>query len=164
MYTTRPGLILGFHGCDKSLVNDVLTGEKTLQGSDNEYDWLGHGVYFWENSVARAYEYAHNLKDNPRISRSLIEEPAVIGAIINLGYCLDLLDYKNLKLLKSAYDVLRITHDASNFPQNRRAKESDELMLRELDCAVIETVLKVIFFQENYIRNTIKYKQHRVHW
>ena len=54
MYTTRPGLILGFHGCDKSLVNDVLTGEKTLQDSDNEYDWLGHGVYFWENSVARA--------------------------------------------------------------------------------------------------------------
>ena len=81
-----------------------------------------------------------------------------------LGYCLDILDYKNLKLLKSAYDVLRITHDASNFPQNRRAKESDELLLRELDCAVIETVLKVTFFRENYIRNTIKYKQHRVHW
>jgi hypothetical protein len=92
MYTTRPGLILGFHGCDKSLVNDVLTGKKTLQGSENEYDWLGHGVYFWENSVARAY------------------------------------------------DVFHITHDASNFPQNRKAKESDELMLRELDCAVIETV------------------------
>ncbi len=140
MYTTRPGLILGFHGCDKSLVNDVLTGGKTLLGSDNEYDWLGHGVYFWENSVARACEYAHHLKDNPRISRSPIEEPAVIGAIINLGYCLDLLDYKNLKLLKSAYDVLSITHNASNFPQNRRAKESYELMLRELDCAVIETV------------------------
>jgi hypothetical protein len=140
MYTTKPGLILGFHGCDRSLVNDILSGTKTLINSDNEYDWLGHGVYFWENSTNRAFEYARHLKNNPRDSRSIIEEPAVIGAVINLGYCLDLLDYKNLKLLKSAYDILRINHDASNFPQNKKGTDSNELMIRELDCAVIETV------------------------
>jgi hypothetical protein len=28
MYSTRPGLIFGFHGCDESLVEDVVTGKK----------------------------------------------------------------------------------------------------------------------------------------
>lgn len=156
MYTTRPGLVLGFHGCDKSLVDKVLTGDKTLKNSDNEYDWLGHGVYFWENSVSRAFEFAQFLKDHPRKSRSPIEKPAVIGAIINLGYCLDLLDYSNLQLLKSAYEVLKISHDASNFPQNIKIGELKELMLRDLDCAVIETLHKIMEKEEKRKFDSVK--------
>lgn len=57
MYTTRPGLILGFHGCDKFLVEKVLTGKETLRKSENEYDWIGHGVYFWENSASRSFKF-----------------------------------------------------------------------------------------------------------
>ena len=58
MYTTRPGLILGFHGCDNSISLKVLVGEESLRSSENEYDWLGHGIYFWENSDSRALEFA----------------------------------------------------------------------------------------------------------
>lgn len=144
MYTTRPGLVLGFHGCDKSVVEKVLIGKETLRKSDNVYDWLGHGVYFWENSASRALEFAHHLRNNPRKYRSSIKEPAVIGTIINLGYFLDLLDYSNLQLLKSGYDVLKITHDYSNFPQNKKTGELKEFMLRDLDCAVIETLHKIM--------------------
>ena len=98
MYSTRSGLILGFHGCDKSIVEDVLTGKINLKKSENNYDWLGHCIYFWENSPSRALEYAKSLKKYPQRSKNPINEPAVIGAIIDLGYCLDLTDYENLSL------------------------------------------------------------------
>ena len=138
MYTTRPGLILGFHGCDQSIAHKVLNGFDSLRSSENEYDWLGHGVYFWENSDSRALEFAHYLKEHPRRSKSLIERPVVIGAVINLGYCLDLLDYNNLQLLKSSYETFRATRQSFDFPVNKKKGESKELMLRNLDCAVIE--------------------------
>jgi hypothetical protein len=41
MYTSRTGLILGFHGKDESIVNDVLNGKSDLKKRDNVYDWLG---------------------------------------------------------------------------------------------------------------------------
>jgi hypothetical protein len=56
MYSTRSGLILGFHGCDESVAKEVVAKGKILRESHNNYDWLGHGVYFWENSSERALE------------------------------------------------------------------------------------------------------------
>ncbi len=66
MYSKRAGLVLGFHGCDKS-VRDKVVIEKgvLLEPSGNDYDWLGGGVYFWENNYVRALDFAKFLKDNP---------------------------------------------------------------------------------------------------
>ncbi len=139
MYSTRPGLILAFHGCDQSIVNSVLTGKASLQESNNKYDWLGHGIYFWDNSPSRALEYATFLKDHPERSKSRINHPAVIGAVIHLGYCLDLLDFENLQLLKLGFDLLSTAAD-TNMPKNKFVGTSSDLLLRELDCAVIETL------------------------
>lgn len=138
MYTTSPGLILGFHGCDQSIAHKVLNGSDSLRSSENEYDWLGHGVYFWENSNSRALEFAQYLKDHPRESKSSIKKPTALGAVISLGYCLDLLDYNNLQLLKSSFETFRATHQLSDFPVNKKKGELKELKLRNLDCAVIE--------------------------
>ena len=54
MYSTRPGLILGFHGCDELLVQQVFSGKKELTPGNQEWDWLANGIYFWENSYERA--------------------------------------------------------------------------------------------------------------
>jgi len=142
MYSTRPGLILGFHGCDASLVNDVISGKVSLRSSTNKYDWLGHGVYMWDNSPTRAMEFADWLKQNPGKSKKPLSNPAVIGAVINLGYCLDLLDYQNLSFLKESHDLLVATTDSlgKDMPVNKTVGTSKDLMLRELDCAVIETL------------------------
>jgi hypothetical protein len=86
MYTTRAGLVLGFHGCDKSVVEKVVSGKEHLKKSENAYDWLGHGIYFWENSPSRALEFATYLKDNPGYSKNPIKHPAVLGAVINSGF------------------------------------------------------------------------------
>ncbi|MDR3328920.1 MAG: hypothetical protein LBS63_02270 [Prevotellaceae bacterium] len=44
MYSTRSGLVLGFHGCDKSVADAVLSGAAALKSSTNSYDWLGYGI------------------------------------------------------------------------------------------------------------------------
>lgn len=137
MYTSRTGLILGFHGTDESIVNSVLKGKTELEPSYNNYDWLGHGIYFWDNSPSRALEWANELS---RRKDSKIKKPAVIGAVIDLGYCLDLLDYKNLSVLKSAYSILETTLTSANTDLPVNKGNSIDLLQRELDCAVIETL------------------------
>jgi len=84
MYSKRAGLILGLHGCDKSVRDSVVAVEgNILRTSNNDYDWLGHGVYFWENNCKRAMEFAWFLKNNPpHYAKQKIEESAVIGAFI----------------------------------------------------------------------------------
>jgi hypothetical protein len=86
MYASLPNFIIGFHGCDKSVAGDVINGNTTLIASQNDYDWLGHGIYFWENNPNRAFEYAQMLKDNPGRTKGMVNKPAVVGAIIDLGY------------------------------------------------------------------------------
>ena len=140
MYSVRTGLVLAFHGCDRSIVQKVLNGETILRNSANKYDWLGHGVYFWENSPSRAKEFATHLQQNPQKSRGIINEPAVIGAVIQLGFCLDLLDYGNLELLKRGYQALMKYQKLSVLPQNKEMKGFGGLLYRELDCSVIETL------------------------
>jgi len=140
MYSTRSGLILGFHGCDESVAHAVLNGRSFLTTSTNSYDWLGHGVYFWENSPSRAYEYADYLRKYPQRTRGKVTKPAVIGAVIDLGVCLDLLDFQNLQLLKSAYQFVAATKHKFSMPKNKAIDNSGDILLKELDCNVIETV------------------------
>jgi len=140
MYSGGTGVVYGFHGCDKSVADKIINQEIPLKSSNNDYDWLGNGMYFWENSPSRALEYAEHLRNNPSKSKSPIKEPAVIGAFINLGNCLDLLDFENLKLLKAAFSILESA--SQQLPVNRSVGTLNELMLRKLDCAVIETLHK----------------------
>ena len=145
MYSTKTGLVLGFHGCDESIINDILLGKKELKQSDNTYDWLGHGIYFWENSPSRAVEFAEFLKNNPQRARTPIKSPSVIGAVIDLGYCLDFTDYSNLQLLKGGYELLKTAIDKSGVKlTNKPIGENKDLLFRELDCAVIETLHSLI--------------------
>lgn len=58
MYSNLPNLVLGFHGCDEETYKKVLYNHEPLLPSLNSYDWLGNGIYFWENSFSRAQEWA----------------------------------------------------------------------------------------------------------
>lgn len=144
MYSKRAGLILGFHGCDKSVRDKVVaqTGAG-LKPSENDYDWLGNGVYFWENNCKRAMDFAVFLKNNtPHNAKQKIKNPAVIGAVIDMGYCLDLLDSEYLNLLKEGYKLLKASKEkfGLKIPQNLPLVKDGDLIKRHLDCAVIETI------------------------
>jgi hypothetical protein len=143
MYSRKSGLVIGFHGCDKSVRDAVVNNRiKQLKPSENNYDWLGNGIYFWENDISRAYKYAVELSQKPHLSPGVINTPAVLGAVLDLGYCLDLLDSEHLKLVKSGYEyfVAICKKNHRPLPSNIAVEKEGDLLLRHLDCAVIETV------------------------
>jgi len=142
MYSTRSGLILGFHGCDNSVAEEVVWRNGSFQYKENPWDWLGHGVYFWENNPKRALDYANELMST---NRADIKIPTVVGAVINLGHCLDLLNHQNLQHVKTAYEILADSFKKSriSLPQNKNTPGTSDFLLRYLDCAVIETLHKV---------------------
>jgi hypothetical protein len=142
VYDRLPGLVLGYHGCDRSVGEAVLAGKSDLKASQNAYDWLGHGIYFWEHNSNRAIEWASLLQANPRKGRRRIKEPMAIGAVIDPGFCLNLLDGQFLSQLPIAFDKLQDLHSSLGepLPVNRTLGGSSDLLLRHLDCAVIETL------------------------
>ena len=140
LYSRRSNLVIGFHGCDKTIVDAVVAGKTDLLSSTNDYDWLGNGIYFWENNEARAWQWA---KDLAKRKNSQVKEPAVIGAIIDLGYCFDLTDTSYLQELKTAYNTLVKANEESGLelPKNSKTGKSEDLLIRKLDCAVVQTAL-----------------------
>lgn len=133
MYTKLPNLVLGFHGCNKETYDNVIQKKEHLHASLNAYDWLGNGIYFWENNYTRAFEWAYNrYKD----------DAAVVGAVIDLGYCLNLTDSASSDILRDGYELLKIRCDLCDkpLPQNRPSKKTKDVLLRDLDCAVIQQI------------------------
>jgi hypothetical protein len=137
IHATRPGLVLGFHGCEEKVRDALVTGSIKMSPSSKPYDWLGSGCYFWENSYERAYDYACNPPGD-----KVIRSPAVLGAVIDLKFCLDLLDTTCLKLVYDSYETLSEAAEQNGrmLPVNKYAMGSKDLLLRNLDCAVIENL------------------------
>lgn len=137
LYRRLPGVMLGFHGCDESTGEDLLCGRtQHLLLSSNTYDWLGNGIYFWENDPQRALEFAQEAVKNPVISKGKIKKAFVVGAVIDLGLCLNLLDRSGLEEVAGAHELLQATNEllATPMPQNTGADRA----ARYLDRAVIE--------------------------
>jgi len=142
LYRRLPGIILGFHGCDEEVGENLLRGRgpKHLTASENLYDWLGSGIYFWENDPLRALEFAQDAVGNPRLTRGKIRKPFVVGAIIDLGLCLNLLDRTCLAEAEEAFLFLEQVNEVLDaaMPQNK----GPDRAARFLDRAVIETLHK----------------------
>ncbi|GMV62888.1 MAG: hypothetical protein AMXMBFR74_20560 [Parvibaculum sp.] len=136
MHKLSSSFVLGYHGCDKEVAEKLLSGNDFTQ-SQNEYDWLGPGVYFWEANPQRGLEYAALLK---RLGRGKIRTPAVVGAVIDLGLCLDLTTSTSNQPLIDAHRELKAIHDKAELtlPTN-----SADMMRRDLDCAVIRTLHQI---------------------
>lgn len=121
-------VVLGYHGCDADFAESILLGKVQIQDwktSENDYDWLGHGVYFWEHAPERALAWASSRK-----------KKGVIGAVIQLGNCLDFTDVKYTRALAESYEDLVKSYEAGGnpLPQNRRG-------YRALDCLVINDLV-----------------------
>ncbi len=126
-------LVLGYHGCDQTVACAVITGEAQMFRSANDYDWLGSGFYFWEDSYARALRWA---QDEGKRDNSKITTPAVLGAVIDLGNCLNLIDSEHIDIVQSAHSAyLELCQISGLSPVQNRGKD---LRARYLDKAVFE--------------------------
>ena len=66
----------------------------------------------------------------------------MIGVVLSLGHCLNLTDYGSSSILKNGYEILKYELSLLDkpLPVNRNVVGSKDLLLRELDCAVIERI------------------------
>ena len=137
-YKGLPGFVLGFHGCDKSTADRVISGAEHIRHSKKEYDWLGSGAYFWESSPHRALEWATTMAARPSTSPNRVREPAVLGAIIDLGTCCNLFDSDALEEVRGAWMAMRAAYRASGakLPVNRG--DTPDRLGRYRDRATIE--------------------------
>ncbi len=114
---------------------EVLTNpSKHLKPSENDYDWLGSGIYFWENDCDRAMQFATQGMGG-RVTKGRIKEPFVIGAVIDLGLCCNLFDQVALKEMRQAYQVTAETFQKFDLPLPENGKGQ---LLRPLDRLVLE--------------------------
>jgi hypothetical protein len=115
--------IIGYHGTDWPTADRLVRG-KDFALSENVDDWLGHGVYFWEYAPKQAWWWAKKYKRH--------EHPAVVGAMIRLGKCFDLLDSANVRELRKFHDVLleQWRSVGKEIPENGNQH-------KKLDCAVL---------------------------
>jgi hypothetical protein len=77
MVSLRPSF-LAITGVTAPSAKPRFQGE-AFKPSNNEYDWLGPGAYFWEANPIRGLEFA----GEPQ--RKSIREPFVVGAVIDLA-------------------------------------------------------------------------------
>lgn len=132
LYQSQPSFVLGFHGTEKQTV-EALIAEPTkhLKHSAGRYEWLGHGIYFWENDPLRAYEWATTGN-----AKSKIKEPDAVGAIVDLKLCLDLTTRFGLEEEAEAYELVAELYREADTELPVNVGGPDKLK-RELDCQVI---------------------------
>lgn len=137
MYDVRPNLIIGFHGCDEAVCQQLLNNPNEIRISTKPYDWLGNGFYLWENNIERAYEWAARKE-----KKGIIKKAAVIGAVVNLNHCCDLLNKKYITMLDEYYQTMTQDYLQSGTPLPQNSAPAGTLLqdkvLRKLDCAVME--------------------------
>lgn len=135
LYKTQPAFILGFHGCDEELGRAVIAGERHLEHSKNDYDWLGNGIYFWEGSPQRAEEWAQSVH---RRHPTRVRRPFVVGAIIDLGNCCNLTDRTAITELAAAHESFKLGQSLAGLEMPANSGGTQDRLLRYLDRAVIE--------------------------
>ena len=102
--------------------------------SENDYDWLGPGIYFWEANPRRGLEYA---AEAMRRRGSKITAPFVVGAVIDLGSCLDLTTSTGIEILRRGFESLSHLNAEAETPMPANTVDG---LRRKLDCAVVQRV------------------------
>ncbi|MBO9570927.1 MAG: hypothetical protein J7497_01765 [Chitinophagaceae bacterium] len=147
----QPFTVTGFHSCDREVGIRVLNGKDHLQPSSNSWDWLGPGTYFWEQNPLRALEYAEESSKRKQFNKIPIKIPFVLGAIIDLGNCLNLVEAKSIEIIREAYNGLRELKTTLNekMPVNKGNN-------RALDCSVMQYINQVNRLQNKQSYDTIR--------
>lgn len=132
-------IVVGYHGCDLDVATKILVDGDHFEQSTNDYDWLGKGTYFWEYGADRAYRFAQD-----QAKRGKVETPAVIGAIIQLGECFDLLDTRYTRDLAAFFVEWSARERANGFTLPVNSGRTPDKKMRRLDCAVVNRYLQTV--------------------
>jgi len=142
-------LLFAYHGCDITLRDDLVSGRITgLNLSANKYDWLGGGAYFFENDYQRALMFASAAQANPRkrFTRQPIATPAVVGAVLQFDFILDMTTQEGIEEYSLAYKAMveYLIKDGQPEPKNSKADDADaDVIVRQLDSDVFNFMHRI---------------------
>jgi hypothetical protein len=97
--------------------------DRGLVPGENYWDWLGHGIYFFEAGKHHAHAYAEKYCDGG--------PPCVVEAEINMNGCLDFFDLPAKAKYVEEYDAYYHVFGRENM---KRLRQDDRR--RPVDCAV----------------------------
>jgi hypothetical protein len=144
-------LVIGYHGCDIEVARQAISLQEPLKPSQNAWDWLGHAIYFWEDSPARAEKWS---VAECRRQSSKIKHPAVLGAVIDLGRCLNLTEAEALADVKTAHE--EYSQACRLAPLEPAQNRGPDLRVRYLDCAVMETLHRLRHDEKQQPYDTVR--------
>ncbi|MBI5000371.1 MAG: hypothetical protein HZB92_02435 [Euryarchaeota archaeon] len=118
-------IVKAFHGTTHEKALHIVQTQQ-ITPSTNPYDWLGHGIYFWEGSYERARHWAE---------KKYSKNAAVVSTKIKLGRCINLFDLSWNEVIKRAHKELRQRCESNGVIMaiNKNGR-------RELDCSIINYI------------------------
>lgn len=108
--------VLGYHGTTLEGAKQIFANGFRL--SRNEWDWLGDGVYFFQDSPQRALEWAREHHG---------DNAGVVGAEIRLVDCFDLQDPRWTRLYSGLYDQYTKYLKDANLPRPKQTSGAHRL-------------------------------------
>ncbi len=123
--------VYGYHGTNTEVATTII--QQGFNVSSNDYDWLGTGVYFFQDAPVRAWEWAK--QQHPA-------NPAVIRSTIRLEDCIDLLDISWFPLIRNVYNLFVEEYRQGNRPLPRQNPERSKA--HRLDCACFNYIVEVL--------------------
>lgn len=123
-FVVEPITVIGYHGTSTQLARKIIS--EGFKASQNPWDWLGHGAYFWQDAPKRAFQWA---KERHR-------DPCVVAARIELSGFIDLLDLEGMETLKSVAAGYQL-HAGNTRPANLNK-------MNRLDCAIFNLTTSML--------------------
>src|SRR5258707_664858 len=127
--------VIGYHGTRRPIALEIVQGSRDFSHSRNRDDWLGHGIYFWEHAPQQAWWWA----ERRRRRRKWDEEVAVLGSMIRLGNCFDLLDPYNVAYLEEIFHAYQADEREAGRPLLENAYNH-----KYVDCAVFQYAYAIL--------------------
>lgn len=138
-------IVLAYHGCDITIRDGLVRRVIEPKISNNPYDWLGKGLYFFEGDFLRAKKLAQNSHERnlQLLTRQPIGTPAVVGAILDIDRWFDLTTQTGIFDFTRAASALVAGSAGGEMPRNKQAFPDDEDFIhRAFDRAACEMVHK----------------------
>lgn len=132
LINSREPVAIGYHGTRLEFARKIIDGD--FFPSKNDWEWLGRGVYFWQDAPHRARAWAREWH-----TRKGYDGPiAVVAARIRLAAFVDLLDQEGMDLVK----------DFARLLQDKLTEDDREIVnkypLHRLDCELFNTITTVL--------------------
>ena len=140
---SQPLRVYGYHGTSRDKAQEII--ERGFDFSTNDYDWLGTGVYFFQDAPVRALAWARERYP---------DDPAVVKSELRLENCIDLLDVGWYPIIRETYSMFVEEYRKANIPLPRQDPQKSKA--HRLDCAFFNYIVEKVFASRNVTIDSIR--------